>query len=211
MPSVEMALELQPDQWNKNSIFLDKIQKSLHIQKEIIDQVRSLDAIRSGKQDLILKPVDLAETIHMSYFIFKDKLKEKNIHFEFILEDRFFVMAEPVSLSHSVIDNLISNAIKFSYPEGTIYVEIKNQNEWICLSVKDTGIGIPDYILENLFKEDCKTTRNGTNGEKGTGFGMPLVKAYVEEFGGKISISTKNQKDFPLDHGTTISLFLKKA
>ena len=93
-----------------------------------------------------------------------------------------------------VIGNLISNAIKFTKSGGqvTIKVETPNESEFkgLRIFVRDTGIGIPDDLMPILFNKMAGHQRNGTNGEKGTGLGMPIVKRYVEAHKGTISVSS---------------------
>ncbi|RZA10791.1 MAG: ATP-binding protein, partial [Proteobacteria bacterium] len=86
---------------------------------------------------------------------------------------------------------------------------------WI--RVEDNGIGIPKSILPQIFHASRPTTRQGTSDESGSGFGMPLVKTFVEKFGGDISIMSRDvgEKDEngqdPRDHGTIITVRLKRS
>lgn len=97
-----------------------------------------------------------------------------------------------------VIGNLISNAIKFTPSGGQVTLKVvllsqKNQAS-LRIIVRDTGIGIPDELMPLLFKKMAGHQRNGTNGEKGTGLGMPIVKRYVEAHNGRISINSEPNK-----------------
>ena len=104
-----------------------------------------------------------------------------------------------------VIRNLISNAVKFSYPKGQIDIKARLLDETIELTVEDYGIGMPNDILNNLFVVSEKTTRLGTEDEKGTGLGLLLIKNYIEENGGTIFITSIDGK------GTCITLILPNA
>ena len=83
--------------------------------------------------------------------------------------------------------------------------------DFVVVSVTDTGIGIPDTLLKTLFESNAKTSRLGTSGEKGTGFGLPICKSYMDLYGGKIEVTSKTADEFPDDHGTTFTLRLKRA
>jgi len=74
--------------------------------------------------------------------------------------------------------------------------------------VTDPGIGIPKETLKRLFDLTSATSRPGTEGEEGTGFGMPLIKSFVEHYGGKIEVESKEQGDGAENHGTTIRIWL---
>lgn len=99
----------------------------------------------------------------------------------------------------------MSNAIKFSHNNSKINIEIKNKDQFIELIIEDFGIGIPKNILHDIFSFNSNTNRKGTNGEKGTGYGMPLIKKYTEVMDGSIKIDSIENK------GTIITLLLPKA
>jgi signal transduction histidine kinase len=65
-----------------------------------------------------------------------------------------------------------------------IDIKIQESKEQVLITIQDYGLGMPESIRENLFDATKKTTRLGTAGERGTGFGMPIVKSYVEKLGG---------------------------
>lgn len=94
------------------------------------------------------------------------------------------VAVDPVLFESTVMNNLMSNAIKFSYPGSSIYLRVKEQNEIIVFEVEDHGMGIPKNFLKKYSTQE-KTSRQGTKGEKGTGFGMPLIKSLLEGMNGK--------------------------
>ncbi|MEO9852528.1 MAG: PAS domain-containing sensor histidine kinase [Reichenbachiella sp.] len=85
-----------------------------------------------------------------------------------------------------VFDNLISNAVKFSFVDTEIDFEVALMNEVVQFSVKDYGIGIPDELQEFIFDQHTKAKRPGTQGEKTIGLGMFISKSIVEMHGGKI-------------------------
>src|SRR5690606_16433531 len=114
------------------------------------------------------------------------------------------LMVEPVSFKNQVLGNIISNAIKFSHPGGFITVSAKAVNEeTFAVEIKDTGIGMPEHILNTLFDMNKKTSRPGTIGESGTGFGLHIMRSFVEMYGGKVEVASQEGK------GTTFGLFLK--
>jgi CheY-like chemotaxis protein len=87
----------------------------------------------------------------------------------------------------SIIRNLTSNSIKFTQKGGTITIAAKTVNDnFIEISVKDTGIGMNSTMVENLFRLDVQTNRKGTEGEPSSGLGLNLSKDFIEKHGGKI-------------------------
>ena len=90
-----------------------------------------------------------------------------------------------------IIRNLVSNAIKFTRHGGSITLSAKpTTNGLIEIAVKDTGIGIKPEMVDNLFRYDVNTNRNGTDDEPSTGLGLLLCKEFVEKHGGKIRVES---------------------
>jgi two-component system sensor histidine kinase VicK len=90
-----------------------------------------------------------------------------------------------------VINNLISNALKFTPSGGEININIYKKAESVLISIADTGIGIPEAFHECLFDKFTIARRNGLRGEVTTGLGMSLIKTIVEWHGGKIWFNSK--------------------
>ncbi len=90
----------------------------------------------------------------------------------------------------SLFQNLINNAIKFTPKGGTITVSSEINEDTLEICVSDTGIGIPENEIQNLFKIDKSFKRNGTDKEAGTGLGLILCKEYIEILNGTISVAS---------------------
>ena len=118
------------------------------------------------------------------------------------------ILADRQMMSNQVLSNILSNAIKFTPKGGVIAIGFEDHGNVIKVCVKDSGIGMPKEVFQNVFNSYKPTSRQGIEGEVGTGFGMPLVKAYVEKMGGSIAIRTWDINDFPEGHGTEITLCL---
>jgi len=133
--------------------------------------------------------IDLAEDVmHSQKFIAEKKKIDLNLK----INESTKVLADYNALS-LVIRNLISNAIKFSEPGGEIVLSDREAEEDIIISVKDTGIGIPEEAYDKIF-ENNTWTREGTQNEKGTGFGLSLSKEFVERMNGRIWFESKEGK-----------------
>ncbi|MBA4407985.1 MAG: hypothetical protein C0397_01020 [Odoribacter sp.] len=96
------------------------------------------------------------------------------------------------NMLQTVIRNLVSNAVKFTHKGGKVSVSAKvNSDKSVKISVQDTGIGMSQTLVENLFRIDVKTGRKGTEGEPSTGLGLLLCKEFVEKHGGEIWVESK--------------------
>ncbi len=144
---------------------------------------------------LIFKPenLEIKSFIDDTTQLYEEIAKQKLITIKKQLPDNDTVFADK-AMSSTVFRNLISNAIKFTNPNGEIIISVeKKQNEFI-FSVADTGIGIPQNSIERLFRIDQSFSTNGTNNEKGTGLGLILCKEFIEKHGGKIWVESKEGK-----------------
>ncbi len=121
--------------------------------------------------------------------------KQKEIEITSKFEGEFHVSAD-IPMVNTIIRNLTSNAIKFTPQKGKIEIgaiESKEDGK-IHVYVKDSGIGIPQKILNNLFKIDQKVSRPGTHNEPSTGLGLLLCKEFVEKNGGDIWVESIDGK-----------------
>jgi len=94
----------------------------------------------------------------------------------------------------TTLRNLLTNAIKYTYPQGRVLIATKKTEGFFQCTVSDTGTGIPGKYLEKLFEIDCDLSREGTENEQGTGLGLILCKEFVEKQGGKIWVESEEGK-----------------
>lgn len=179
---------------------------------DIIDHVRELRALTAGKRALTLSPTPLLPCLESAAGLFRLRLEEKRLAIELPpAVPSLQVQVDEAPFVTCVLNNLVSNAIKFSRPGATIRFEAEPLGDEVRLTVADTGIGMSPALVADLFRTDRPTSRAGTDGEVGTGFGMPLVKHYVEQFGGRVTVDSRAEDEHPDDHGTRVSLYLKSA
>ncbi len=175
---------------------------------KIIDLVRKIRALEDGKRILTLKSVNLKKVLDESVVMLGQKFTEKRIEFLSDIDEGLTVHAERTSLINSVINNIFTNAVKFSFPDSKITLRAKQVGDKVTISIWDIGIGMSQGLQRDIFDMKKATSRIGTSGEVGTGFGMPLVKKFVNAYGGTIEVFSKEERDDPHDHGTEIKLTL---
>ncbi len=172
---------------------------------EIIDLSRTL--LVAEEKPLDTSQLNLKHIFDQSVLFLQEKLKAKEIQLDMTVPEQVAVIAEEVSLKNSVIINLLTNAIKFSPRGSTIKITTKQDvEEQIKVYISDPGVGMASELVDDLFDLSKPTNRDGTEGERGTGFGMPLVKKFMQKYGGDIFVTSKAIEDFPNDHGTEICL-----
>lgn len=89
-----------------------------------------------------------------------------------------------------ILDNLISNAVKYNKPDGEITLTARQEEEAFCLCVADTGLGIPDEALPYIFESFYRVDPSRSKEIEGNGLGLPIVKAAVEHLGGSIEVES---------------------
>jgi signal transduction histidine kinase len=94
----------------------------------------------------------------------------------------------------TILRNLISNAIKYSFIGGEVTINATELKQFVEISVEDTGIGITQKDRKELFRRNEIHTTRGTNNESGTGLGLILCKEFVEKHGGTIRIESEPGK-----------------
>ncbi|HEX7673474.1 MAG TPA: HAMP domain-containing sensor histidine kinase [Bdellovibrio sp.] len=186
---------------------LDKIERAVEDINNLLTQVRHLKAVKDGKTEMPLKPVSLAIVLNEVFEKSEPMATQKGIKIALDLtRDKMVVHGEKTILSNVVLLNLMNNAVKFSHPGNRIDLRAYSTESSAIIEIQDYGIGIPDDLMENLFSLNSATTRVGTQGEKGTGYGMPLVREYLQMMGGSIQVSSRevDHKDHP--RGTKVIL-----
>ncbi len=194
--------------------YLQKMEACANDIQAIIKNVRLLRATANGKVSLRLSPVNLIEALDRTIESLGDSLQAKRVEVVKSWTSAaapppgLWVLAEPVSLQFSVLQNVLGNAVKFSRPGSRIEVEVQAGQEQVVVAVRDQGIGIPEALLPHLFEMNRETTRPGTGGERGTGFGLPLARMFIERYGGSIVITSQETGASP---GTQVFLNLPRT
>jgi signal transduction histidine kinase len=195
------------DQTSANSI--RRILSQVTTVEQILGHVRDMKALESGKRSLELKEVQFGPIMEEISDAFRDRLEAKSISLIWNQADaKTTFVADQISFRVSVLSNLISNGIKFSPRGARIEVNCREINGQSRIDVRDFGPGMPASIRDHLFSTTHATNRAGSEGESGTGFGMPLVKFYVDLYGGTIHFVTKTAGESATDHGTTFTILL---
>ena len=202
---MELVLE-EPDELAECG---PRIIKGADIGLDIIRLVRQMRALEEGK--VALARVDLHQAVRTAADMLHTRLEAKELRLDIQVDAEIQVSAESTSLVNCVISNLLTNAIKFSYPGSAIGLQAERVDDRVTVSLRDRGMGMPPALVKDLFDMSKATSRPGTGGEQGTGFGMPLVAKFVESYGGRIEVFSTDEKVDPQGHGTEVKLTFRSG
>jgi len=150
--------------------------------------------IERGLTTLSFESFLLMPKISESMVFVMEGANNKNIKVFYNVPDDLEVYADRNMLG-GMIRNLVSNAVKFTPREGNITISAKTiEDNFVEISVKDSGIGMNKEMVDHLFILDVNTSRNGTEGECSTGLGLILCKDFVEKHGGKLWVESEEGK-----------------
>ncbi|MCG8634617.1 MAG: hybrid sensor histidine kinase/response regulator [Desulfobacterales bacterium] len=210
--SAQSFLELLEDDPDDLEECLEYAKMGLDQGLQIITLVRDFMALKDKKAKLTLMKLNLKRLVDISQSILMNMIREKQLTVAVDISSDIFIRVDEASFINSVLNNLLTNAIKFSFPGSQIGIRAETvqdgDRETTVLYITDHGIGIPEDMVGNLFDIKESLSRPGTEGEMGTGFGMPLVKTFVEAYGGTIEVRSKEKTEGEDDHGTTVIISL---
>jgi signal transduction histidine kinase len=181
--------------------YISYIDNDLDNAQKLIDFTKKFIALESGKIELDLKDDDIEKIINDSISTFKNKASDKNI--KIILkkdEDKYFSRIDSTVFRYSIIDNLLSNAIKFSPPNNDVFIDISKKEGHILIKFLNNGEHIPKEKINKLFSLTEKTTSLGTKGEKGTGFGLPIVYKFIKLMNAEIKIESNKMENNKIEN-----------
>ena len=204
--NVQRALDA--NDLERSKLRLSYISKSAKMISDILIRTQELNELELGKKSLEVSNIEINDIIENALFIFNDKLQTKNINVQYDnkLNKGLTIKVEPISIKNQVFNNLFSNSIKFTEKDGTIQITVTKRGKEIIITYQDNGIGMTEQMLENMFRSDIRTTSLGIDGEPGTGFGMPILKATLQEIGASSEVSSRHIDKYPHDHGTIFTL-----
>ena len=174
-----------------NSGFPDVVTQSCEMMLNLIDDILDLGKIKAGFVRLNCVPVDLDDLIKSASIGFSTTAMIKRITIEVKSGGPLpRIKADPARLEQ-VLNNLISNAVKFTPDGGHIAIGTRLMHSKVSFWVADNGPGIKQKELDGLFEEYSNLSHRGTRGEKSTGLGLAITKKLVEAHAGTITVESR--------------------
>jgi len=160
----------------------------------LIKDLLDINAIEQQQITKDLVPMNVKDALGNEVDAFIGMANKKQIQFHFSSEAKHTTIIADKVLFHRIIDNLVSNAIKFSYPHTSVYISIKNEEDKLVIAVKDEGQGIKETDKQHLFGKFKRLSAKPTDDEGSSGLGLSIVKMLVEELNGTIYCESEWQK-----------------
>ncbi|MCU0447232.1 MAG: tetratricopeptide repeat-containing sensor histidine kinase [Microscillaceae bacterium] len=172
----------------------EMIEKTVVYGQNLINNILDIEKIDINSHQVELQKTNLSELLKELIADFEPAANGKQIKINFEESSpNLSLLTDPILLRRA-IENLISNALKFSHRESVVNVFLEEKSSDILIKVQDFGVGIAENEQPNLFSKYGKTSTQPTAGEATTGLGLSIVKRIADELGGKISFTTESGK-----------------
>ena len=167
----------------------------------MINTMLDISESEAGVAKLVIEEVDVVAIVNDAIELFLPMAEDKNIATEVRASSDMRCYSDRRKLQR-ILGNLIDNAIKFTHPGGTITISVNSDENNVSISIKDTGIGIPEKDVSRVFDKFFRADKSRS--EPGSGLGLSLARAFVYSLGGSITVTSS------LGHGSTFTLILPR-
>lgn len=165
--------------------FLSNIITTVSRMSELISRLLRVNALEQGHFSVALENHDVVDTATSVVHTYEQLAQNKNIALHFAHEGDCTAHIDPHAFTQ-ILDNLVSNAIKFSPYDKNIYIRIYNQHDQVYCSVRDEGPGLSEEDKQKLFGKFARLSAQPTGGEHSSGLGLSVVKKLAEAMGGTV-------------------------
>lgn len=187
------------------SHFLNVADTEAERMARLISDLLQLSRLDARESYFELREIEVSELLQTVYDRFFMTCKQNNIHFQLHIEDNLPTIRVDRDKIDQVLDNIISNAIKYTPAQGTITLQAKDDNnESVLFSVADTGSGIPKQDLSRLFERFYRVDKARSRSLGGTGLGLSIAQEIIHSHKGEIWIESEYEQ------GTTVFFTIPK-
>jgi PAS domain S-box-containing protein len=167
-----------------------RIRDSAGFMLELVNELLDVTKIESGSLSLDRKPLDIAALLRERLPPHRQSAAAKRIEIRSRCEGGLPPAYADRARIAQVLDNLVSNAVKFSHPDTTVRVRAARAGDDIAVSVSDEGQGVPPEEQARLFQPFARTSVRGTAGEPSTGLGLAICRKIVKAHDGRIGVES---------------------
>ncbi len=178
----EDASDLEADEVGE---FAGKIKRSANLMFDLVSNLLDVNRIERGQMQASLAPCDMGDAARRSVETFRERAEAKQITIHMNGDVTPLVLADAGQLMQ-VLDNLVSNAVKYSPPGKNVWVRCWAQERTVRFEVRDEGPGLTEEDRKRLFQNFARLSAKPTAGEHSTGLGLAIVKRLVEQMNGRV-------------------------
>ena len=183
-----------------NNIIKQNCNRMIRLTNNFIDSIK----LESNILNVDLKCVNIVNLVEEITLSVLNYAEDKDIELVFDTEKEEIYSLVDIDIMEKIMLNVLSNSIKYNKRIGSIDVKIKDTEQLIIISIKDTGVGIPKEKLKSIFERFERADRSTIKTSEGSGIGLSIVKQMVEALNGTIDISSVEDK------GTMVKIILQK-
>ena len=171
----------------------NRINTLLRNQYELLQNLLNWSRFQLGRMETSISEINLLDSINSVLKLFSENIKKKSINILNEVDKEIQLTADPDML-RSILQNFISNAIKFTNKNGTIKIWNTIEETNTKIIIQDDGVGISKEGLDKIFKQNEKYSTIGTEGESGSGLGFLLCKDMINKLNGKLGVESEINK-----------------
>lgn len=170
--------------------YIQEMKNSANINHNLLQNLLQWSRSQTGKMEFLPRKLGLHDVTKEVFLLLSKTSEKKQIRLRHEIPPALHVTADE-NMLNTVLRNLLTNAIKFSHKGSVICVEAAERENFVEICVADSGIGMDQKTIDNLFRIDVAHSAAGTENELGTGLGLILCKEFIEKSGGKIWVESE--------------------
>lgn len=182
-------------------VMINRSMERIKGMRTLILDLLDLTKLESGKKVRELKKIDLSELVKVSVHTIEPLAIQRNVKIHLNVDEGLYYNSDSQDME-IILNNLISNAVKYNKENGEVFINLHKNKEGVKLSVEDTGIGMDAEDVGKLFQEFVRIRNVKTKAITGSGLGLSIVKKLVQMYDGKIDVQSEEDK------GTKFSVML---
>jgi len=184
-----------------------KIAKYSRIIEEIIKSAKELYLASHDNKEIELEPIEISDSIYRVLTLLDKGIKAKSLNLKIGTLSTAPIEGLKSVFEFQILQNVLTNAIKFTPKMGEIEIFTYEEKSTVGIIIQDSGIGITEMEINKLFSDNFPPSKKGTEGEFGTGFGLLIMKHYLDIFKAGLKISSQATGD---NTGTKVELIFNK-
>jgi len=161
--------------------------------RSLIMDLLDFTKIRLERKEDKIERLDLEERAHLAISTIKLLAIQRNISIKYEGQGDLFFEADPMDLD-IMMNNLLSNAVKYNRDGGSVVLQVSNQDGKMEIAVQDSGYGMTEREVSQLFQEFVRIKNKRTKGISGSGLGLSIVQKIAELYGGHILVESEPDK-----------------